>query len=241
VYTTATYTPTNPIIKTFLSTPDNTTLFLNDVDGLSLSMNLLPISGTTGSTIINAADGTPPVITAIDPVASSITVSVAQTALVANVQIMFLMPVYDSLEPYTLSGNRTLYPNSLNNMRQQIYDSIGRVNTSNILPLWMTSLQENNTILGYTAAWVICYTQPGYSQTIANNIAAQWPYQLNEIDFEMDRFEVDRSKTYNYQGVNGSGVPQWATLPSAQPDVVGNSADSFVYFPRKTILPSPPQ
>jgi hypothetical protein len=211
---------------------------LNSVDGLSLGMNLLSAAGTT---VINGAGGQPPVITAIDVPNNTVTVNVVQTGLTAGKQVLFNMPFYASLTPYVLSGNRTLYPNSLANMRTQIYDSIGRVNTTDILPAWMTSLQPNGTILGYTPAWVICYTKPGYSETILNNIETQWPYKLNQIDFEMDRFEVDRSKTYNYLGVNGSGVPQWATLPSAQPNVTGNDADSFVYFPRRTILPTTPQ
>ena len=236
-YDSQTYNPADPTVKTFISTVDGLDLILNSVEGLSLDMNLLPV---VNSTIINGPDGQPPVITAIDVLTNTVTVDVVQTGLTSVQQVLFNMPLYTSLTPYVLSGNRTLYPNSLANMRTQIYDSIGRVNTTNILPAWMTSLQPNDTILGYTPAWVICYTKPGFSQTVLNNIQTQWPYKLNEIDFQMDRFEVDRSKTYNYLGVNGSGVPQWATLPSAQPDVVGNDADSFVYFPRKTILPTTP-
>jgi hypothetical protein len=95
--------------------------------------------------------------------------------------------------------------------------------------------------LGFTPAWVITYCKPGTSAIIQKNIQTQWPYVLNEIDFELDRFEVDRSKTYNYEGVNSSGVPIWNTLPSAQPNVTNNAADRYVYFPRKTILPTQSQ
>jgi hypothetical protein len=78
-------------------------------------------------------------------------------------------------------------------------------------------------------------------EIIKNNIETLWPYKLNEIDFQLDRFEVDRSKTYNYDGVNINGQPIWDTLPSAQPNVTNNDADSYIYFPRKTILPNQTQ
>jgi hypothetical protein len=126
-------------------------------------------------------------------------------------------------------------------MRQQIYDSIGRVNDSSLLPRWMTSVQPDRTLLGFTPAWVICYCKPGAAETVKNNILAQYPYTLNEIDFQLDRFEVNRSKTYNYLGTTVGGQPIWNTLPSAQPNIINDDADSFIYFPRKTILPTQTQ
>lgn len=65
---------------------------------------------------------------------------------------------------------RILYPNSLPNMRQQIKDTIGYNASSKLLPLWMSCQQENGSTIGYIPVWVICYTKPGYSQIIKNNI-----------------------------------------------------------------------
>jgi hypothetical protein len=197
-------------------------------------MNILPLVNTT---VTNSANGSPPVIVSIDPTTTSITLNVAQT-LTANQQILFSLPLYDSLTP---GFARTLYPNSLVNMRQQIYDSIGRVNDSSLLPRWMTSVQPDRTLLGFTPAWVICYCKPGTAETVKNNILTQYPYTLNEIDFQLDRFEVNRSKTYNYLGTTVGGQPIWNTLPSAQPNIINDDADSFIYFPRKTILPTQTQ
>ena len=53
-----------------------------------------------------------------------------------------------------------------------------------LLPLWMTSQQANGGTLGYTQAWVICYTKPGFSVTIKNNIQNNWQYTLNQINFK---------------------------------------------------------
>jgi hypothetical protein len=234
-YTTATYQPyVQPLVKTYVSSPDGLVLALNAVDDITVGMNLLPI---VGSTITNHGDGRPPVVTEVDIENQTVTIDVAQT-LTPFEQILFREPAYTALTPGIA---RTLYPNSLPNMRQQIDDAIGNVNDPALLPLWMTSVQPDNTILGFTPAWVICYCKPGTSAIIQKNIQTEWQYKLNDIDFELDRFEVDRSKTYNYEGVNPSGVPIWNTLPSAQPNVTGNAEDRFVYFPRKTILPTQSQ
>lgn len=234
VYTNQTYALGPQIIKTYLSSGDGLTLTLNSVEGLEIGMNMLALVGTT---VTNAANGTPPVITGIDPTIPSITVNVSQSLLV-NQQVLFSPPLTDNLTP---GFARVLYPNSLVNMRQQIYDSIGRVNDSALLPRWMTSVQPNKTLLGFTAAWVICYCKPGAAETIKNNIINKYPYTLNEIDFQLDRFEVNRSKTYNYLGTTVGGMPIWNTLPSAQPNVTNDDADSFIYFPRQTILPTQTQ
>lgn len=234
-YTAATYQPyVQPLVKTYVSSTDGLVLVLNAVDDITVGMNLLPI---VGSTITNHSDGRPPIVTEVDIANQTVTIDVAQT-LTPYEQVLFREPAYTALTPGIA---RTLYPNSLPDMRQQIDDAIGNVNDPALLPLWMTSVQPDNTILGFTPAWVICYCKPGTSAIIQKNIQTQWQYKLNDIDFELDRFEVDRSKTYNYEGVNLSGVPIWNTLPSAQPNVTGNAKDKFVYFPRKTILPTQSQ
>ena len=137
----------------------------------------------------------------------------------------------------------SLYPNSLKNMREQVISNIGQVYDYRLLPLWMTSQQANGSTLGYTQAWVICYTLPGKSEIIKNNIETMWkrpegiPYKLNEINFEVDRFTVNKSTTYNYNLT--IDPPAWTSLPSGKPtpDPI-NKHDFNVFFPRKTILPN---
>jgi len=144
---------------------------------------------------------------------------------------------YTSLTP---GYARVLYPNSLYNMRTRVAQTLGQEYNSNLLPQWMTSQQANGSTLGYTQAWVICYTKPGYSDTIKNNIETLWPFTLNQINIEIDRFSVDKSATYNY---NSAGdPPAWDALPSATPvpDPL-DSQDFYVLFPRKTILPNKTQ
>lgn len=141
---------------------------------------------------------------------------------------------------------RNLYPNSLFNMRTRVGQTLGQEFDSTLLPAWMTSQQENGSTLGYTQAWVICYTKPGFSKIIKNNIDTLWNqpdghyYRLNLINFKIDRFSVDKQITYNYD--KNVSPPAWMTLPSATPtpDPL-DSKDFYVLFPRKTILPDETQ
>jgi len=144
---------------------------------------------------------------------------------------------YTSLTP---GYAQTLYPNSLFNMRNRVGQVVGQEFDSRLLPLWMTSQQANGGTLGYTQAWVICYTKPGFATTIKNNINNNWPYTLNQINFRIDRFSVDKSETYNYD--KRLNPPAWTGLPSATPvpDPL-DSKDFYVLFPRQTILPDETQ
>jgi hypothetical protein len=110
----------------------------------------------------------------------------------------------------------------------------------------MTSQQLNGSTTGFVPAWVICYTKPGFAETVKDNINDLWvdplgdPYRLNVINFKIDRFTVDKSTTFNYD--NKLDPPAWTGLPSASP--TPNPLDSnnfYVLFPRQTILPDETQ
>jgi hypothetical protein len=81
-------------------------------------------------------------------------------------------------------------------MRTQVIDVVGQI--SNVLPRWMLSRQADGSVLGFTPAWVIAYTNPGQSGQIAYNIQTQFGEILNLIDFEADRYELDNSLTKNW-------------------------------------------
>ena len=108
--------------------------------------------------------------------------------------------------PYEVDGDiRTVYPNSLYDMRTQVIDSVGQV--SNILPQWMISKQADGNILGFTPAWVIAYTKPGESGQIAYNIQQQFGTKLNLVDFTADRYEIDKLLTHNWDPVTQHWIP----------------------------------
>jgi hypothetical protein len=136
--------------------------------------------------------------------------------------------------PYPVTVNNStvdvVYPNGLQNMRDQVIDVVGQI--SNVLPRWMLSRQVDGSVLGFTPAWVIAYTKPDQSGQIAYNIQTQFAEQLNLIDFTADRYELDNFLTKNwnreeqYWGYTGDPVtpypPSLTTfdivgLPSFQP------------------------
>ena len=103
--------------------------------------------------------------------------------------------------PYVVESEigltQTVYPNSLDNMRDQVIDTVGQ--TSAMLPRWMLSKQADGSVLGFTPAWVIAYVVPGESGQIAYNIQTQFGInQLNLVDFEVDRYELDNLLTKNW-------------------------------------------
>jgi hypothetical protein len=71
----------------------------------------------------------------------------------------------------------------------------------------MTSTQSTGDVLGFTPAWVIAYAKPGRGQQIAYYIGQDFARQLNVIDYEVDRYELDRLLSHNWDPVTDSWVP----------------------------------
>jgi len=115
------------------------------------------------------------------------------------------------INPGDSSEINSVYPNSLINMRDQVIDTVGQV--SNILPRWMISKQENGRVLGFVPAWVIAYTKPGQSKRIAYYIQTKFDRPLNLVDFEVDRYELNRLQTKHWDPVFDSTGGSWVPHP----------------------------
>jgi hypothetical protein len=87
-------------------------------------------------------------------------------------------------------------PNAFTNMDNAILTNIGYANKG-ALPDWMTSIQPNGVQLGFTRAVVLAYVEPGTGQTIAWRLQ-QRGYNLNELNFTVDRYLLDNVYTNNY-------------------------------------------
>jgi hypothetical protein len=129
--------------------------------------------------------------------------------------------------PYAIdAGDSTeidvVYPNSLINMRDQVIDTVGQI--SKILPLWMTSKQADGSVLGFTPAWVLAYAKPDCADRIAYYIKTQFDQRLNVIDFKVDRYELDRLLSKNWDPVTDNWVPTPAQLTTF--DIIG--VDAFI-------------
>ena len=120
-----------------------------------------------------------------------------------------------SVEPVIYSDNNDeiYYPGSIDNMKLRLREitlqnfSTIKVN-DNLQPKFMMTAQENDFRLKtYVAAVPICYTLPGKSKIIVNNIKNSG-FKFNLLDFEIDRLYVSKS--------------------------LDNSADKYLLFSRKT-------
>jgi hypothetical protein len=229
IYTSNTYYDLAPLAKALTaSVTSSTTIMLNNVDGLVTGMQVTPFPGVT---IANQPNGTPPVLISIDQSTNTVTLSVAQT-LINKQQIMFNDPI--AVSNGDIEQGLDLYPNSLPNMRSQIAEIIGQFDNSTLLPRWMNTQQPNGSVLGYVPCWVLCYTKPGKSAEVLASIDAYLrtnSLTLNQITFQIDRITVDRSLTSTY---GSATFDQWPTQPSTS--VPNDSQDSYIQFPRKTIL-----
>jgi hypothetical protein len=101
----------------------------------------------------------------------------------------------------------TVYPNSFPNMVQRLADNVGYQDRG-ILPRWMTSRQPDGTVLGFTRALVLCYTNPGRSAEVAYRVRNAYQ-DFNLIDFTIDRYEWDSILSNNYiksdEAITGTG------------------------------------
>lgn len=94
------------------------------------------------------------------------------------------------------NGYSVVTPNDFENMAAAIVNSTGYAHQG-VLPDWMTSPQENNKPLGLVNAVVLAYTVPGASKLMAYRLSTQG-LQFNNIDFFIDRYQLDNHLTTNY-------------------------------------------
>ena len=84
------------------------------------------------------------------------------------------------------------------------------------------------------------YDAISYASVIKDNIQNDWPFVLNQINFQIDRFSVSKTLTYNYDAL--LETKSWTRYPSATPvPIPEDSEDFYVLFPQKTILPTKTQ
>ena len=150
---------------------------------------------------------------AVDPSTGTVIYEVVYSAIQDNLVNNSGISVSKQVTlPYPINAGdsteiTTVYPNSLDNMRNQVIDVVGQI--SNLLPLWMLSKQVDGKVLGFTPAWVIAYCTPGTSGQVAYNVRTQFGQQLNLVDFEVDRYALDRLLSINWDPIADSSHGAW--------------------------------
>jgi hypothetical protein len=162
---------------------------------------------------------------ALDPVTGETIYEVVYSEVIDNlvnpegVSVSKIVPLAYPIDPNTLQEIDVVYPNPFTAMRDQVIDTVGQV--SNVLPEWMLTEQSDGTILGFRPAWIIAYTIPGAAGQIAYNITSAIGTDLNLVDFEADRYELDRALTAAWNpeiiqltitGITANGVESVVTF-----------------------------
>lgn len=147
--------------------------------------------------------------------------------------------IYEVVYVDVLEDNETAldivngYPtNSFNNMSNQIIKHIGQNQTQYLLPRWMSSQQDNGSVLGPIKAWVICHTIPNASTQIKANIDT-WKENFKMINFKIDRYYIDKSASFNWNSTSIN--PYWTSLPAGYPITISDERDFYVLFPKSNI------
>lgn len=150
---------------------------------------------------------------AVDPVTGEVVYEVVYSEIIDDLVNSSGQSVSKIVNtPYPIDGGTItqVYPNSLVNMRDQVIDVVGQI--SKKLPLWMTSKQANGATLGFTPAWVMCYTVPGRSNQVAYYLSRYFTGNLNAVDFQVDRYVLDRVLSKNWNTVTQTWNPRPPTL-----------------------------
>ncbi len=123
---------------------------------------------------------------------------------------------------FTNQSYNVIYPNSFPNMQKRLENGIGYTNKST-LPRWMTSVQEDGTVLGLIRCAVLAYTQPGASKLIAYRLQNS-NFKINTIPFVADRYQWDNYLSQFYNTDTNSFEPSIPTTFDKYPRLTSGSA-----------------
>jgi hypothetical protein len=115
-----------------------------------------------------------------------------------------------------------IYPNSFPNMQKRLENGIGYTNRST-LPRWMTSVQEDGTVLGLIRCVVLAYTMPGASKLISYRLQKS-AFEINQIPFVADRYQWDNYLSKFYNTETNSFEPSVPTTFDKYPNLAEGSA-----------------
>jgi hypothetical protein len=111
----------------------------------------------------------------------------------------YIESVTDSSSAVVESDNSeiTVYPNSFKHSSDKISQLVTQA-TQSVLPRWMSSEQEDGTVLGFTRALVLAYLQPGRKEEVLFNLKTA-KEQLKLATFTFNGYDLDNSLSLRYR------------------------------------------
>jgi hypothetical protein len=107
------------------------------------------------------------------------------------------------------TGHYVINPNTFDNMETRISQNLG-YSAQGVIPDWMTSVQEDKTVLGFKRALVLAYTKPGQSKKIAYRMRDRG-IELTGTNYTVDRYAVDNTLSSYYNITNQAFLPSRET------------------------------
>lgn len=125
---------------------------------------------------------------------------------------------------------KTVYPNSLTNMRRQIFDQLGIATDGETLPQWMKNRQPDGTILGWQPAVTLAFMKPGTANRALFKLKRQYDLEQLSISFEIDRYILDNNLTSVYDLSNDRYFESDLTSFDAEIESAGVVPEAAVDF-----------
>jgi hypothetical protein len=102
-------------------------------------------------------------------------------------------------------------PNTFNNMETRIRQNLG-YSAQGVIPDWMTSVQEDKSVIGFKRVLVLAYTNPGEAKKIAWRLQDRGiDLATNAFNLTLDRYLVDNTLSSSYDIAKQSFVPSRET------------------------------
>jgi len=121
-----------------------------------------------------------------------------------------------------------IFPNTFDAMQESIQEVIGNYDYDTI-PLWMSSKQEDGTVLGFRYAVVIAYVKPGLAKKVKLRIERNG-FDFKKLDFVADRLIWDNNMSEVWNLETSAYVDNGIT----QTEYTGTDVnDKYLIFPRQ--------
>ena len=162
--------------------------------GMRLKPEMLMMAGITHQTLTTFQNQMERNHAPITLYFGDVKTAVAKEGSVTKYEVVYLEVVDKFVNnDGTETGNTTMRPNAVENMRDRIKE-LGH-DEYTFLPLWMKSQQAGSTgPIGYTKAVPILYCKPGTSEKLKKRIE-DLNLDFKKIHFIIDRYVVVKSKT----------------------------------------------
>lgn len=220
---------------------DNMRLRVEQELGANFNAKLLPLWMTSQQRDGNTLGFTPAWVIAYTKPAELVNVASVQTIGIDSLNLYAV--IVDDVsklvvgKPIKFSGNT--FGNIVSGATYYI-KQIGATGYPNAVVLSTSINGITYKLVNETGSMTGVFDPISYAEIIKERIETDWPFTLNLIDFEIDRFTVNKELTFDYDTL--LATPTWAEYPSATPKPnPTNANDFYVIFPNKTILPKTTQ